>query len=306
MKRFAGALNAIALLGSVAQAPAYAQDDAAVFKPTTQWAVEFGEDYCRLARDFSDGKDTISLAMERIQPGNAVRLLLVGDAIKTFRGADQLGYRYLPSGDNRMVLPSRGTARNGQQFINFGDIFVGPALKFPAPGETPAPPPPYTRQSELDYAGGIDAIMLTDGMINPIRIETGSLKPPIEVVQNCADDLLKYWGLDPDAHKNLQRPVFPAADATKWLPSGTIGFEDFGKLSGGSNQVRVLIDATGKPTACHVHWPSLAQATNDKICKALMEKGTFMPALDSGGKAIASYWTVAPFFLLPPPPGFGR
>lgn len=301
MRKFAVAVSALAL----ASGTAHAQDNATVFKPSTQWAVEFGDDYCRLARDFSDGTNTISLAMERIQPGNTVRLLLVGDAIKTFRGTTQLGYRYLPGGDNRIALPMRGVATNGQQFINFGDIFVGPAPKIPAPGEAPSFPPPYTRAAELTYAEGIEGLLLTDGLIAPIRIDTGSLKAPIEVVQNCADDLLKYWGLDAEAHKSMQKPVFPATDTTKWLPGGTFGFEDFGKLAGGANQFRVMVDAAGKPTACHVHWPSLEAGKNDTICKALVEKGAFTPALDGSGKAIASYWTVQPFFLMPPPPGFG-
>lgn len=296
MKRFAAALSAVALMSGAAQA----QDNAKVFRPSTQWAVEFGEDYCRLARDFSNGSDTISLAMERIQPGNIVRILLVGDAIKTFRGATQLGYRYVPGGEDRTSMPLRGVATNGQQFINLGDVFVGPAPKFPAPGEAPSMPAPYTRQGELAYADGITGLMLTEGTIDPIRIETGSLKAPIEVVQNCADDLVKYWGLDADAHKSLQRPVFPASDSTRWLPGGTFGFEDFAKFNGGANQFRVMVDAAGKPTQCHVHWPSLDRAKNDRICKALVEKGAFMPALDSSGKAIASYWMTSWFFLTPP------
>lgn len=306
MRTLAGAWGAIAMLAGFAQAPAMAQDEPLTFKPTTQWAVEYGADYCRLARDFSDGKDTISIAMERIQPGNTLRLQFVGDAIKTFRGANQLGYRYLPSGDNRVVLPARATATNGQQFLNFGEVFIGPAPRFPAPGEAPAPPAPYTREGELDYAAGVNAILLTDGMIRPIRIETGSLKAPVGVVQNCADDLLKVWGLDVEAHKRLQRPVFPASDVTKWLPGGTLGFEDFGRIAGSANQFRVMVDADGRATACHVHFPSLEAAKNERICKALLANGKFMPALSAEGKAIASYWTVAPFWLMPPPPGFGR
>ncbi len=83
----------------------------------------------------------------------------------------------------------------------------------------------------------------------------------------------------------MTRPAQPTSEASKWLPSGTIGFGDFPKLGGAANQIRVMIGADGKPTGCAVHWASLEQKTNDAICKAIVDKGQFHPALDAAGPA---------------------
>ena len=282
--------------------PAQAADDSApsVYEPSGPWQADFGEDYCRLARSFSDGEHELFLALERIQPGPMARLILIGDEFRLFRRATQLGYRYLPSGDDRMALLLRSETGDGQQYLNLGDIMMGPAFVPPEPGSPPTPPAPYTREGELDFAKDVTGIELDEGLLQSMQIDTGALKAPIEVLQACADDLLKYWGLDPEKHKTLTRPAFPASDATKWLPAGTLSFEDFGKLSGGANQIRLLLDEAGKPKSCDVHWPSLSENTNKAVCKALLEKAEYTPALDVSGQPMASYAMINAVFLFPP------
>ncbi|HZF46603.1 MAG TPA: hypothetical protein VEZ26_09710, partial [Sphingomonadaceae bacterium] len=76
--------------------------------------------------------------------------------------------------------------------------------------------------------------------------------------------------------------------------------KDFGKLGGAANQIRVIVGTDGKPTSCAVHWASLEQKTNDAICKGVMEKGSFIPALDAAGQPMASLWTVPPVAFMPP------
>ncbi|WP_336979257.1 hypothetical protein [Altererythrobacter fulvus] len=309
MRKILASASMLAVLSGTA----HAADDSAphIYKPSSAWQADFGDDYCRLARNFSDGKDTLSVALERIQPSTAMRLILVGNGIRMFRGSDQMGYTLSPSGGERKGPFWRSETADKQQYLNLGEIMMAPPMNFgpPPPGAKPPPPrepgkpmaiPPYDRTAEQDFAKGVNAIDITSGVMEPVHIETGALKAPIGVLQQCADDLLTVWGLDPEKHKTMTRPVQPASEANKWLPSGTIGFGDFGKLGGASNQFRIMVSAEGKPTGCSVHWPSLEQKTNDAVCKAIMSKGTFFPALDAAGQPMASYWTVAPMFLMPP------
>ena len=87
-----------AVVGMLASTTAQAQDGAA-FRPVGGWTADYGEDYCRLIRTFSNGNDEVSLALERTQPGSPMRLIMVGDGIKTFRGADQIGFSFTPGGN---------------------------------------------------------------------------------------------------------------------------------------------------------------------------------------------------------------
>ncbi len=163
--------------------------------------------------------------------------------------------------------------------------------------------PPYNRALDQDGAGRVNAIGLAEGLTAPVRIETGSLKAPIAAMQDCADGLLKVWGLDIDKHKAMTALPVMTPNPDGVLPQGTIPFDQFSKFGGGANQVRLTIGADGKPTACAIYSPSLSQSLNDKICKLAMQRAAFEPAKDAGGQAMASFWMGSPMFLGPPFPG---
>lgn len=290
MKSYVAAIAAFGALAGTAHATD-AGTTPRVFKPAGNWTADYGEDYCRLERNFSNGTDQLSLAMDRIQPGVGTRMILVGDTVKLYRRAVTVGFRFLPSGGDRMGQLLRSETPGGSQYLLITPVFMA------APPKPGAPPPPtYDRAKEQDFAGTIDGILLTDGTIDPIEIDTGNLKPVIGALQACTDDLLKYWGLDVEKHRTEKRPVLPDGDTSKWLPQGTIPFSDFAKLSGGVNMIRLMVDATGKPTDCKIHFPSLDETTNKKICDSLLENAHFLPALDADGNPFASYYTTPPLF----------
>lgn len=289
----------------VAPVPVAAQAGAAEFKPTGQWALDYGEDYCRLARTFSDGKDDLALAVERIEPGPMARLILISNAIKPFRSADEIGWHFAPADAERKARYTHSTTADGKQYYNLGPFMLAP-FTAPAPGRPPAPPPPFDRGKEQAAAKALTGFVLDNGLNTPVQVETGDLSAPIGALQACADDLARSWGLDPAKLRSQSSPAIPAGGGTGWLPQGTVGFGDFGKLGGGSNQVRLMVDATGKATSCTIHWPTLDATTNDKICKAALANATFTPAKDAAGQPMPGYWIGNPLFMGPPFPGRRR
>lgn len=282
-------------VASLLIAPAAQAQEAAVFRPAGGWTADYGDDYCRLIRTFSDGTDQVSLALERTQPGAPVRLILVGDGIRTFRGADQIGYALLPAGPSGRARYVRSETADGEQFLSFDPFTLAPFAFTPG-----APPPVYDRTAEQETARGISGIALDEGLTTPVRIETESLRAPIAAMQACADDLLTDWDLDPAQHKTMTAPAIlnPRSDGV--LPQGTIPFGEFGKLGGGANEVRLMIGADGKPTSCTIRSPSLSQTINNKICSLAMDRASFQPAKDANGEAMASFWMGSPLFLSPP------
>lgn len=291
---------AVAIAGLLAASqPAAAQAGPAVFKPAGQWALDYGDDYCRLARSFSDGKNDLALAIERIEPGPMARLILVSDAIKPFRSADEIGWHFTPTDPERKARYTHSTTGDGKQYYNLGPFALA-AFVPSAPG---APPPPFERSKEQAAAKALSGLVLDNGLNTPVQVDTGDLSAPIAALQACADDLAKSWGLDPAKLQGETSPAVPDKGGSGWLPQGTVGFGDFGKLGGGANQVRLMVDATGKATACKIHWPTLEAATNDKICKAALANAKFTPAKDSAGQPMPGYWIGSPLFMGPPFPG---
>ncbi len=285
------------LVGGTAQAKG-------TFRASSAWALDYGDDYCRLMRDFSDGEETVGLFLERTQPGPVVRLVVLGDAVRLYRGSQEIAYRMQPAGALRTVPRLRFETADGQQYLNLGPTILAEVIA-PAPGTTPAMPPPYSREGEVQVAAGITGIALESGLVDPIVLETGALGEAAAALQACADDLLASWGLDAEAHRQLTRPAMPAAPTAGWIAGDSVPFADFAKLSGGNNELRIMVDAAGKARSCHVQWPTLDAAVNERICATVMGKASFLPALDASGRAIDSYWTTSLFFLMPPFGGRG-
>ena len=297
----------LAIAASLGAAPMAQAQEAAVFKPSGGWTAEFGDDYCRLIRNFSDGKDEVSLALERTHPGEVVRLIIVGEGIKPYGSAEEIELSLLPAGAPVKARFYRSQTADGKQYLTFDPAPLAPAAGPPPAAGGPPGPPIYDREKEKATAQGIAGFSLAAGLSAPARFETGALKAPVEVMQTCADDLLEVWGLDPQKHRTMTAAPVPTPPSNGVLPQGTIPFTEFGKLSGGSNQVRLIIGADGKPTSCTIYAPTLSKTLNDRICSLAMERASFQPAKDAGGAAMASFWMGSPMFLGPPfPSGRGR
>lgn len=300
MKKFAlGCALASLVISPMAQA-----QDADVFRPSSAWAADYGDDYCRLVRSFSDGKDEINLAFQRVQPGADTQLLLIGNAIRPFRGAEELGWHFLPGDAERKSRYTRSETGDGQQYLRLENVMLTPFTP-PAPG-TPPGPPRYDRAAEQAATRTITGLLVSTGVTKPVQIETGALGAPIAALQTCTDDLIKTWGLDPEKHKTMTAPAIINRNPNGILPQGTIPFSEFAKFAGGSNQVRLLLDAGGKPTSCTIFAPTLDTALNDRICQLVMEKASFTPAKDVEGQPMASFWMGSPMFLGPPMAMGGR
>jgi len=293
MKRIHSLIAAAAIVAAPA---AQAQDAPIVFRPSGNWTADYGDDYCRLIRTFTDGTREMSLALERLQPGGLVRLIVVGEGMRPFRGADQITAQFLPSGTSAKLGYARAETTDGKSFVSFDPVILTAP---PAAG----PPPMYSREREQEAARGITGFLLTEGLISPVRVETGSLGAAVGALQACADDLLTVWGLDADKHKTMT-----AGPILNFTPSGVLpqGMVPFSKLGGGANQVRLLIGADGKVTACTIYTPSLNQSLNDRICSLARKRASFQPAKDAGGQPMASVWIGSPMVLGPPVGGGWR
>jgi hypothetical protein len=297
-----GMLCWVAAASLLVSSAAQAQQQETVFRPASTWTADYGDDYCRLIRNFTDGTRQFSLALERLQPGDQVRLIAVGEGMRPFRGAEEITYQFLPSGSSGKTRYVRSDTPDGKQFLSLEPVSLAQRPP-PAPGTLP---PMYSRADEQAAARTINGFVLTVGLMSPVQVETGSLGAAIGALQTCADDLLGVWGLDAEKHKTMTAlPILnPSPDGV--LPRNTIPFDQFEKLGGGANQVRLLIGADGKVTGCSIYSPSLSQTLNDKICALAKERASFQPAKDAAGQAMASVWMGSPMFLGPPFPGGRR
>jgi hypothetical protein len=274
------------------------------WKAAGPWAADYGEDYCDLGRVFTDGKNQLTLMLERTQPGPFFRIILIGDGVKPFRRAATWGAKFGPSGQvwKAPILVSK--TGDGKPYFDLGQTMISPPPP-PAPGSPPSFKP-YKTAEEKGAAKALNAFEVSEGLVEPITLETGPLEAPIGALQTCVSDLVASWGLDAKRHDTLSRPVLPQGAPSAWLPNGTVPFTEFGKLLGGKNAILVIVDETGKATKCVVQRPTVTESVNKATCDAIMKNAKFTPALDGAGQAMPSYWITEVFGLMPPPPGGRR
>ncbi|KRA82896.1 hypothetical protein [Altererythrobacter sp. Root672] len=293
---------------------AQARDETNVFRPSGNWTADYGNDYCRLIRTFTDGQREFTLALERLQPEAQVRLIMVGEALRPFQGADQIGYQFQPGGASGKARFARSETADGSLYVSFDPITLAPPPTFThaALGAASSPPPMYNRADEQATARAITGFMLTEGLVSPVRVETGSLGAPIEALQACADDLLTVWGLDAEKHKTMSAMPILIPNRKGVLPHDAVPFNEFYRLrsgglqtrlplDSGANQVRLLIGTDGNVTECAIISPSLAESLNHRICNLAKERASFQPARDVAGQPMASVWIGSPVVLGPQP-----
>ena len=80
-----------------AHAPAWAKSsDTVLFQASSQWALEYADQSCRLIRNFTDGREEVTLAFERFLPGPELRLGIAGNALRARRSQTTIKFRYGP------------------------------------------------------------------------------------------------------------------------------------------------------------------------------------------------------------------
>ncbi len=137
-----------------------------------------------------------------------IRVIMVGNGIRMYRGSTELEYTLAPSGGQRKGPFWRSEDRRGpavpqswRDLHGASDGVRRPSRRASgaAAGAAPPPPvkpgepfpiPPYNRDAEQEYAKGVTSIALTGGVIDPVTIETGRLRSVVGALQKCSDDLL--------------------------------------------------------------------------------------------------------------------
>jgi hypothetical protein len=112
----------------------------------------------------------------------------------------------------------------------------------------------------------------------------------IKTFDECGRDSLRDWGVDPDVEEKIARPVW-APDVSKWFSAQDyptamvrVGEESIVK-------VRLLVDATGKPTKCTSLSHFKETSFNDVVCDKFMRRAHFEPAELADGTRVPSYYT---------------
>jgi TonB family protein len=140
----------------------------------------------------------------------------------------------------------------------------------------------------------IDRITLAGGG-NTVVLQTGSLGEALGAMRTCAADLVAEL----ETTGRLAKGAVPKGNPGDWITPSDYPAVSVRKEEEGVVRFRLMVDATGNPTACHVTDSTESEAFEDVVCLALLQRAKFEPALDGHGKPAASYWSNTARFQVP-------
>jgi len=271
-------------------------------QPSSPWVVDYAENSCRLARTFGQGPDKTTLLLESEAP-DEIDMVALGKPLNGF--SEEVPAKFLPVQGNPMEGRAAQSTDKHQPAILWSRVFLLPddvaeKLKKRAAArklESGTRPPPldpaeraWLKAKRQEFASKATELEIAARRNRPVILETGPLGEAIRMFDKCSRDSLRDWGVDPDLEDKIVRPVW-APDAAKWFSSNDYPGEMAVRGEESIVKVRLLVDASGKPTKCtslsHFKEPSF----NDVVCGKFMKRAHFAPAELADGTKVPSFYT---------------
>ena len=273
-------------------------------QPASAWVLDYAEESCRLAREFGEKDDRVTLMLSQFAPGDRFSVMLTGGVIRV-SNPENLKRGKLRFGPNE--AESNASAKLGKANKNIpallleGSYRLAPlteqekelakaAVEAGRPFDfTPIGPAREAAATRLELTG-----MMSRGLI----LHTGPLDQAMAALRECSWDLVRSWGLDVAQQKTLSRKVRATKGPQNWFNPNDYPVSMLRDGYEGVVNVRLLIGADGKPTSCKIQASTNPKDFDDVVCKVVIRRGEFEPALDAQGSPVPSYWTQSVNFRL--------
>lgn len=256
--------------------------DPVVLKPQTPWVSDWSGESCSLRRNFGATANENQLLIERDGPTEQFRLTLFGDALAAFASGTRLTVTF----GNRepIVLHNAAALRSttGKPAIFIGGITLGGL----ATGRDEGLVRPTVSLAEQAAITSVTVTFSGHSLV----YDTGRLDKPFAAMRECTDDIVRSWGLDPQQQATLSAPVEPANNAGAWATDADYPAAMLRSRAQATVPFRLMVDADGKVTACHVQHHLGNPGFDQTTCNLLMRRGRFRPARDAAGKPVPSYY----------------
>ena len=277
-----------------------------MLEPSSNWNLNYADDSCRLARLFGTGDEKMFFSMDRYEPGDEFLLMVAGKPLAD-RRPERTEIHFGP-GETGVI-----DRLNGGSLQSYSPALFSSSAKLIAD-----PPSASEQRDDWDAERYLaDRLAKAEGKIapaveasvtwveatakgkRPVRLNLGPMDKPMAALRGCTDELMSHWGIDVAAHRNLVRPAVPTESPGNWLTSRDYPTALLAKGYQGLVQVRLSVGPDGVPTQCHIQQSTRPAGFDDAVCKGLMRRARFEPAIGADGKPIASYWRSSVNFQIP-------
>lgn len=266
------------------------KNEVVILEPRTPWNVDFGEQRCRLARVFDDGEDRHLLLIDQGGPSSRFHFSVSGPAFKNFDRPSEITVQFGAFEPDKDRFPYLGTTKDvGTSLIYSGLDFGGHGEEAGQDGEDPSMYRQPFPLIDVEMARKVDSITVRQGR-RVVELATGNLGEPISVLNECARNIVRVWGFDPDEQATMTRRA-------RWLDRRKVSrliahsYPNKALRRGeqGIFRLRATIEIDGSVSECFIDKATLTDSLESPACKG-MAKAQFEPALDKDGNPMRSFY----------------
>lgn len=283
----------IAFFSSIATAvPVEAQSQILKLEPSSKWMIDYADDSCRLSRQFGTDKEKVIAIFSRFAPGDEFQLTMAGKPVELRGVTRKASVRFGPAETEQQLKFGIGNLGNDMPALIFLDqISIAAPEEVDKKNGMKATTGKYLGlPMTAERKAAVTQLFIGRPLRRPIKLKLGAMDKPFAALSTCIDELLTHWGIDVAKHKNLTMPVRPAGNPGRWVTPNDYPRGMLMKRKQAIVHFRLSVDENGKASACHIQQSTRPMAFDDAVCRALMRKAKFQPALDKDSEPIASYF----------------
>jgi hypothetical protein len=251
------------------------------YEPTTPWSLSRTEERCQLARNFSAGKQTITLIISQAHPGPKVQFGIFGSDI--MKGRKSLSTNFLPDStpeETSEILPATYAEQNGYLYLGM----VYPYWFRLGNRDESKEKRQALRNSLLENSSHY---IVRGASKSPIALKIGPVSVALGALRDCLDDRLAQWGISMAHIEKIKKKAqprntrqlatlianerAPAARNLRWRNRVSI---------------RLIVDENGRVANCHATDELSPLYLRELTCRNLLKYARFEPAQDGEGQAI--------------------
>jgi hypothetical protein len=246
--------------------------------PATPWNAQFEPESCRLSRSFGPESERVTLIYEFFSPQANGSLTLIG---KRLYNSALYGEARIWFGDARPLQssPVLNATTGGVP------TWISNLVPLTAGQQTAA-----NAQPDPSAEATIDRLTLDSPFTGTVVLHTGAMDQPMKIVRTCFDAMVTAWGLDPAVQRNLSHQPEPITRPGTWVNDNDYPRKALDSGSSGLLRFRLMVDASGNPTACIIQKKTKPDDFMPIACRLLMSRARFKPAIDATGKPVTSYF----------------
>ena len=260
----AGAAIAALTFASLSASPALADDGVLQAQPASQWHVALEDGLCHLVRTFTVGEAEIQFILRRRAPYHPFELNVVSDDIPHRKRSPVTQYDIAAEPIQHEVSYHLKDGEWEGFSVNLrGDYFASPVEQ---------------------------SLVITDAFASDFALPMANLGSALTVMDQCLDEVVRSWGLDPAQQRSLTKMAEPDGDV------GELIIEALGRTRRASERLgqdslytRILVGADGRPTGCSIEGGVGESDDGKDACRVIMRNARFTPALDADGQPVESF-----------------